>query len=101
MNRTKKKVTTKLRSPSILHMKSLKIYSEQKKIKLGIRSQQYTATTVKFGTIFGKSRRSSVILKINGATPQLDQNLKPTRNLPGHFLYIYLSIYICVVFNTS
>ena len=58
-------------------MKSLKIYSEQKKNKPGIRSQKYAATTVKLGTIFGKSRRSSVILKINGATPQLDQNWKP------------------------
>ena len=34
---------------------------------------------VNLGTIFEKSRRSRVILKINGASPQLDQNLKPTR----------------------
>ena len=97
MNRTKKKVTTKLRSPSILNKKSFQIYSEQKKNKPGIRSQKYYATTVKLGTIFGKSRRSIVILKINGATPQLDQNLKPTRNLSGHFLYVYLNIYMCSV----
>ena len=25
--------------------------------------------------------------------PQLDQNFKPTRNLSGHFLYIYICIY--------
>ena len=59
-----------------------------RKKKLGIRSQKYPTTTVKLGTIFEKSRRSSVILKINGATPQLDQNLKPTRYLSGHFVYI-------------
>ena len=51
--------------------------------------QNYT-TTVKLGSIFEKSRRI-VILKINGATPQLDQNLKPTRDLPGKFfIYTYI-----------
>ena len=72
MKRTKKKFT---RCPSILNKKPLQIYSEKK--KLGIRSQEYPTTMVKLGTIFEKSRLSGLILKINGATPQLDQNLKP------------------------
>ena len=33
--------------------------------------------------------------------PQLDQNLKPTRNFSGHFIYIYICVYICIVFNIS
>ena len=43
---------------------------EKKKIR--IRSQKYPTKTVELGTIFEKSKHSSVILKINGATPQLD-----------------------------
>ena len=40
-----------------------------------------------FRLIFEKCRRSSVILKIVGATPQLDQNIKPTRYLSGQFFF--------------
>ena len=58
--------------------------------KLGIRSQKYTTTTVKLGTIFEKSRLSSVIFKINEATSQLNQNLKPTTNLCGRFYIIHI-----------
>merc|ERR1712208_235640 len=42
---------------------------------------------VKLETIFEKSHRSSVILKIVGATPQLVQNLTPIRKLFCTFLY--------------
>ena len=43
------------------------------------------------GNHFGKSRRRSVILKINGATHQLVQICKPTRNLSRHLsIYIYI-----------
>ena len=52
--RTKKKFTKNLKSPSIFHRK-----------------------IVKLGTIFEKKVCLKGILKINGATPQLDQNLKP------------------------
>ena len=41
----------------------------------------------KLETIFEKSHRSSVILKIVGATPQLVQNLTPIRKLFCTFLY--------------
>ena len=51
--------------------------------------QKYSDTTVKLGTISEKSRRRSVIFKIVVATTQLDQNFKPTRNLPGQF-FIYI-----------
>ena len=61
-----------------------------------IRPQKFTTTTVKLGAIFEKNRRSTVILKINGATPQLDQNLKPTTYLSGHF-FIYIYIYILIL----
>ena len=67
-----------------------------------IRPQKYTTTMVKLGTIFVKTVSSRVILKIVGATPQLDQNLKPTRNLCGQFfyknlsIYTYIYIYICI-----
>ena len=53
----------------------LKFYSE--KISSEIMPQKYTTTTVKLGTISEKSRRSIVILKINGATHHLNQNLIP------------------------
>merc|ERR1711989_32565 len=33
--------------------------------------------------------------------PQLDQNIKPTRNLSGHFLYTYIYVYMSLVFNIS
>ena len=42
-----------------------------------IMPQKYS-TTVKLVTIFEKSRRRRMVLKINGATPQLDQKVKPT-----------------------
>ena len=48
---------------------------------------------MKLGTIFEKIHRSTVILKIVGANPQLDQNFEPTKNLREPYFYIYLSIY--------
>merc|ERR1712115_473913 len=42
----------------------------------------------KLETIFEKNHRSSVILKIGGATPQLVQNLTPIRKLLCTFLYL-------------
>ena len=59
-----------------------------------IRPQKYTTTMVKLRTIFVKTVSSRVILKIVGATPQLDQNLKPQEICADNFLYIYLSIYV-------
>ena len=51
-----------------------------------IMSQKYAATTVKLGTIFEKSRLRSGILKIHEVTSQVDQKLKPTRYMSGHFI---------------
>ena len=72
-----------------------KINSDQKKNIPEIRSQKYKIPPriVKLGTIFEKTVSSRVILKIVGATPQLDQNFKPITNLSRQFFYIYLSIY--------
>ena len=54
------------------------------------------------GTIIGKSRLSTVILKIVGATSQLDENFKPTGNLHEQFFFIYhIFMYMCIMFNIS
>ena len=45
-----------------------------------------------FKIIFEKSRRMSVILNIVEATPQLDQNFKPIKNLCRQLFNMYLSI---------
>ena len=47
-----------------------------------------------FRPIFQKCRRSSVILKIVGATLQLDQNINPQDICPDNFSFVYK--YICV-----
>ena len=57
-------------------------------------SLKYSTTTVKLRTIFKKSWRNSVMLEINGATPQLVQIYTPTRNLSRHF-FTYVQRY-CV-----
>ena len=75
-------------------MKAISLKFNRKKMNPETRPQKYTTAMVKLGTIFVKTVSSRVILKIVGATPQLDQNLKPTRNLCGQLLYIYLCIYV-------
>ena len=76
----------------------MKFIQEQTKIEPGIRSQKFNSSMVKLGNNFEKSGGSTVILKNHRVTPQLDQNLKPTSNLSGHFsIYIYFSIYWCSV----
>ena len=55
-----------------------------------------TITTVKLDTIFEKSRRSSVILKINGVTPQLTKIYKP-QEICVDIFSIYISMYLCSV----
>ena len=45
-----------------------------------------------FSTISKKSNLEGVFDFLH-PDPQLDQNLKPTRNLCGQLLFIYLSIY--------
>ena len=52
INRTKKKFTKKLNSPSVLHKKSLKKIFGTKKINPEIWSQKYTTRAVKLETIF-------------------------------------------------
>ena len=46
-----------------------------------------------FSTISKKSNLEGVF-EFFYTDPQLDQNLKPTRNLCGQLLYTYLSIYV-------
>ena len=90
----RKKIHEKLKSLSILIKEILLKFIRNKKIFSEIMPQKNPTMTVKLGTIFEKSRRRRLVLKINGATPQLDQNLKPTRYLCGQLLYIYLCIYV-------
>ena len=47
-----------------------------------------------FRLIFEKCRRSSVILKIVGATPQLDQNINPQDICPDNFSFVYKYIWV-------
>jgi len=61
-------------------------------------SQKYNATTVKLGTIFINNRRSIVILKINGATPHLDQKIYSQEICTENF-YIYIEVYMGIVLN--
>ena len=98
MNPAKKGLTKKLKSPSILKKILLK-FVRNKKLYREITSQKYTTTTVKLGTIFEKSRPSSVILKINGGTPPFHQNLKPTRYLTENFGNIYICIHCLIYLN--
>ena len=51
-----------------------------------------------FSTISKKSNLEGVF-EFFYLDPQLDQTLKPTRNLCGQLLYIY--VYMCLVFNIS
>ena len=46
-----------------------------------------------FSTISKKSNLEGVF-EFFYSNPQLDQNLKPTRNLCGQFLYLYLRIHV-------
>ena len=64
-------------------------FTRIKKMISAIISQKSTTKTVKFGTIFEKGRLSSMILKIVGASPQLDQNFRPARKVSGQF-FIYI-----------
>ena len=48
----------------------------------------------------GKNGRRRVILKINGATPQLDQNLNPQDICRDNF-FIYIQVHKGMVFNVS
>ena len=47
---------------------------------------------ITFRLIFKKSYQQGVF-EFSHPDPQLVQIFKPTRNLPGHFLYIYTSVY--------
>merc|ERR1712208_161945 len=47
-----------------------------------------------FRLIFEKCQPSSVILKIVGATPQLDQNINPQDICPDNFSFVYKYIWI-------
>merc|ERR1712198_88501 len=53
-----------------------------------------------FSTISKKSNLEGVF-EFFYSNHQLDQNLKPTRNLCGQLLYIFMYVYMCLVFNIS
>ena len=62
--------------------------------------QKHDTTTVKLGTVFEKNCRRIVILKIVGATPQLDQNfLSPQEISREFFLYRFKYIHVyCFIY---
>merc|ERR1712115_71832 len=80
------------RNPFNFYLKSPSIFKRNPIEK--IRLQFYMEILLIFSknhkleTIFEKSHRSSLILKIVGATPQLVQNLKHIRKLLCTFLYL-------------
>ena len=83
LNRTKKKVYQKIEVTfNFKEEINVKIIRNKKKINPEIWSQTYT-----LGSSNWKSHRSSVILKIVRATPQLVQNLTPIRKLFGTILH--------------
>ena len=67
-------------------------FIRNKKMISEIMPRKYATTTVTFWTIFEKSRRNIVILKIIGATSQLDQNINPQDTCLDNF-FVYISIY--------
>ena len=69
------------------HQKILKRRLIYNFISHGVITTKGREETLNVETIFEKSHRSSVILKIVGATPQLVQNLTPIRKLFCTFLY--------------
>ena len=54
-----------------------------------------------FRPIFEKCRRSSVILKIVGATLQLDQNINPQDICPDNFSFVYKYIWVYCLTNRA
>merc|ERR1711984_40445 len=91
-NKTSAGVEFYKRNPFNFFLKSQSIFKRNPIEK--IRIQFYMEIPLLFSknhkleTIFEKSHRSSVILKIVGATPQLVQNLTPIRNLLCTFFYL-------------
>ena len=87
MHRTEEKVHEKIELTfSFTKEIHVKIIWNKKKSTLKF-GRKIPSRTVKLKTLFKKSRRSKVILKIFGETPQLVQNLTPIRKLFCTFLY--------------
>ena len=63
---------------------------EQKKKYHENKPEKYPLGPCGWEPFLEKNQFSYAILKINGATPQLDQNLKPKRYLIGDILYVYV-----------
>ena len=65
---------------------------------IGNLSQKGLSSLVKFeGRLLVRFKKKSILdgdFEFLHPDPQLDQNLKPTRNLCGQLLYIYLCIYV-------
>ena len=103
--RTKKKLEKKLKLPSYLNEKSLITWSDLEK-KLTENSLQILSEFILQGNPlyfyrllvrFQKKSNIGGVFKFLHPDPQLDQNLKPTRNLCGQLLYVYM----CLVFHIS
>ena len=102
MNPAKKKFTKKFRSPSNLHVNKIicKFIGPRTKIirefLLNLicvyfkgKSLLFFSKKSTFRPIFENCRPSSVILKIVGATLQLDQNINPQDVCPDNFSFAY------------
>ena len=52
--------------------------------------------------LFLKKNTLEVVFEFFHTNPQLDHNIKPTRNLSGIYIYIYiLVLYMGIAFNIS
>ena len=97
-----KKFTKKLKSPSNLHEKSFINWSDLEKkntreFPLNLIWFYFTGKSFVFFSTFSMiSKKSNLegVFEFFYSDPQLDPNFKPTRNLSGQLLYIYLCIYV-------
>ena len=95
-------MTKKLKSPSSLHEKSFINWSDLEKkntreFPLNLIWFYFTGKSFVFFSTFSSILKKSNlegVFEFFYSDPQLDQNLKPTRNLCGQLLYIYLCIYM-------
>ena len=91
-----------MKSPSVLSEKSLKnLIGARKKIirefPLNLIWVHFTGKSyLFFSTLSTISKKSDLdgVFEFLYSDPQLDQNLKPKRNLCGQLLYVYLCVYV-------
>ena len=99
MNRIRKEVHQKIENAfNFMKKIPLKFTRNKKNITSEIMPKKYNTTKVKLGTIFEKSQRSRVILKIIGATPKFKTHNKVVRII---CFYIYTIVYLRIEFYMS